>query len=102
MSWSAWSNASGRSISKPAMAPRSIASISAGNMTGNNSGPNVRPVSNWAEHRPVGNWPHARNRKDHAMLETQPKTIDPRWAWQRYRPSKEARWDLKKVGHLYR
>ncbi len=28
--------------------------------------------------------------------------IDPRWAWERYRPSPEAPWDLKKVGHLYR
>ncbi len=36
------------------------------------------------------------------MPNTQPKTIDPRWAWQRYRPSDEAPWDLKRVGHLYR
>ncbi|HEV3258749.1 MAG TPA: DUF1800 domain-containing protein [Gemmataceae bacterium] len=28
--------------------------------------------------------------------------IDPRWAWERYRPTKESPWDLKKVGHLYR
>ena len=36
------------------------------------------------------------------MADTQPKNIDPRWAWQRYRPSPESPWDLKKVGHLYR
>jgi uncharacterized protein (DUF1800 family) len=28
--------------------------------------------------------------------------IDPRWAWQRYRPSAAAPWDIKRVGHLYR
>jgi uncharacterized protein (DUF1800 family) len=28
--------------------------------------------------------------------------IDPRWAWQRYRPSARAPWDLRRVGHLYR
>ncbi len=28
--------------------------------------------------------------------------IDPAWAWQRYRPSDQSPWDLKKVGHLYR
>ncbi|MCI0642003.1 MAG: DUF1800 domain-containing protein [Gemmataceae bacterium] len=28
--------------------------------------------------------------------------IDPRQAWQRYRPSDDNPWDLKKVGHLYR
>jgi uncharacterized protein (DUF1800 family) len=28
--------------------------------------------------------------------------IDPRWAWEPYRPSEQAPWDLKKVGHLYR
>jgi uncharacterized protein (DUF1800 family) len=28
--------------------------------------------------------------------------IDPRWAWERYRPSRESPWDIKKVGHLYR
>ncbi len=28
--------------------------------------------------------------------------IDPRWAWQRYHPSKEAPWNLARVGHLYR
>jgi hypothetical protein len=36
------------------------------------------------------------------MTDTQPKNIDPRWAWQRYRPTQESPWDLKKVGHLYR
>jgi uncharacterized protein (DUF1800 family) len=29
-------------------------------------------------------------------------TIDPRWAWEPYRPTDQAAWDLKKVGHLYR
>jgi uncharacterized protein (DUF1800 family) len=33
------------------------------------------------------------------MAETR---IDPRWAWQRYRPGAAALWDIKKVGHLYR
>jgi hypothetical protein len=28
--------------------------------------------------------------------------IDPRWAWQPYRPSDDAPWDLKRAGHLYR
>jgi uncharacterized protein (DUF1800 family) len=28
--------------------------------------------------------------------------IDPAWAWQRYRPSDESPWDLRKAGHLYR
>jgi uncharacterized protein (DUF1800 family) len=31
-----------------------------------------------------------------------PQPIDPRTAWERYRPSTESPWDLKKVGHLYR
>jgi len=31
-----------------------------------------------------------------------PQPIDPRWAWERYRPSDESPWDLKKAGHLYR
>lgn len=31
-----------------------------------------------------------------------PQAIDPRWAWERYRPSDAAPWDLKKAGHLYR
>ena len=30
------------------------------------------------------------------------RPIDPRWAWQRYRPSREAPWDVKKAGHLHR
>jgi uncharacterized protein (DUF1800 family) len=30
------------------------------------------------------------------------KTIDPHWAWDRYRPSAETPWDLKRVGHLFR
>ncbi len=32
----------------------------------------------------------------------QPQAIDPRTAWERYSPSTESPWDLKKVGHLYR
>jgi uncharacterized protein (DUF1800 family) len=28
--------------------------------------------------------------------------IDPRWAWDEYKPSPASPWDLKKVGHLYR
>jgi uncharacterized protein (DUF1800 family) len=28
--------------------------------------------------------------------------IDPRWAWERYRPTPAHPWDLKKAGHLYR
>ena len=34
------------------------------------------------------------------MLMSQP--IDPRTAWQPYRPSDASPWDLRKVGHLYR
>lgn len=30
------------------------------------------------------------------------QAIDPRWAWERYRPNDASTWDLKKVGHLYR
>jgi uncharacterized protein (DUF1800 family) len=36
------------------------------------------------------------------MANDSAKTIDPRWAWQPYRPSKEAPWNLQRVGHLYR
>jgi uncharacterized protein (DUF1800 family) len=28
--------------------------------------------------------------------------LDPHWAWQPYRPSKEMPWNLQRVGHLYR
>jgi len=28
--------------------------------------------------------------------------IDPRWAWERYRPGRDNPWDLRKVGHLFR
>src|SRR5438105_9185209 len=28
--------------------------------------------------------------------------IDPRWAWQPYKPSADSPWDIRKVGHLYR
>jgi hypothetical protein len=31
-----------------------------------------------------------------------PQPIDPRTAWQSYRPSDDNPWDLKKAGHLYR
>jgi hypothetical protein len=31
-----------------------------------------------------------------------PEAIDPRWAWERYRPDREHPWDLRKAGHLYR
>jgi uncharacterized protein (DUF1800 family) len=30
------------------------------------------------------------------------EAVDPRWAWQRYQPSAQLPWDVKKVGHLYR
>src|SRR5688572_13688546 len=29
-------------------------------------------------------------------------TIDPRWAWEPYRPTADNPWDLRKAGHLYR
>src|SRR5713226_3714781 len=28
--------------------------------------------------------------------------IDPRWAWEPYKPSNQSPWDFRKVGHLYR
>lgn len=30
------------------------------------------------------------------------RAIDPQWAWEAYRPSKETPWNLARVGHLYR
>jgi uncharacterized protein (DUF1800 family) len=33
---------------------------------------------------------------------TMAEAIDPRWAWDRYRPGPKAPWDVQKVGHLYR
>jgi uncharacterized protein (DUF1800 family) len=36
------------------------------------------------------------------MADASAKNIDPRWAWQPYQPSKDAPWDLRRVGHLYR
>jgi hypothetical protein len=30
------------------------------------------------------------------------EAIDPRWAWERYRPSAKSPWTVQKVGHLYR
>src|SRR5215831_17359801 len=35
-------------------------------------------------------------------MDTIEKTIDPRWAWEPYRPTDEAPWNLQRVGHLYR
>lgn len=31
-----------------------------------------------------------------------PDTIDPKWAWAPYEPTRQHPWDLKKAGHLYR
>ena len=31
-----------------------------------------------------------------------PQPLDPRTAWERYQPTEESPWDLKKAGHLYR
>jgi uncharacterized protein (DUF1800 family) len=36
------------------------------------------------------------------MADAPQKPIDPHWAWQPYQPSKQAPWDLQRVGHLYR
>ncbi|HZV05229.1 MAG TPA: DUF1800 domain-containing protein, partial [Gemmataceae bacterium] len=36
------------------------------------------------------------------MTDASANTIDPRWAWQPYRPSSQAPWNLQRVGHLYR
>jgi uncharacterized protein (DUF1800 family) len=36
------------------------------------------------------------------MADATEKTIDPRWAWEPYRPSAQAPWDVRRVGHLYR
>ncbi len=30
------------------------------------------------------------------------KKIDPRWAWEKYKPTAQAPWGLRRVGHLYR
>src|SRR5687767_8858603 len=40
----------------------------------------------------------------HSYRETppMPDAIDPKWAWEPYRPAAKADWDLKKAGHLYR
>jgi hypothetical protein len=35
-------------------------------------------------------------------METATRKIDPRWAWEPYRPSARAPWDLRRVGHLFR
>jgi uncharacterized protein (DUF1800 family) len=35
-------------------------------------------------------------------MEKSVKAIDPRWAWERYRPSAEQPWNLERVGHVYR
>ena len=36
------------------------------------------------------------------MADTSEVRIDPRWAWEPYRPNDKAPWDLKRAGHLYR
>jgi hypothetical protein len=36
------------------------------------------------------------------MADASVKSFDPRWAWQPYRPSSDAPWNLLRVGHLYR
>ncbi|MBI1914020.1 MAG: DUF1800 domain-containing protein [Planctomycetes bacterium] len=36
------------------------------------------------------------------MADTSETRIDPRWAWEAYRPNDKAPWDLKRAGHLYR
>src|SRR5215471_21844133 len=36
------------------------------------------------------------------MADTSEVRIDPRWAWEVYRPNDKAPWDLKRAGHLYR
>src|SRR5438876_324682 len=36
------------------------------------------------------------------MAETSEVRIDPRWAWEPYRPNDKAPWNLKRAGHLYR
>jgi uncharacterized protein (DUF1800 family) len=36
------------------------------------------------------------------MTDASATLIDPRWAWQPYRPSEDAPWNLQRVGHLYR
>jgi uncharacterized protein (DUF1800 family) len=36
------------------------------------------------------------------MADSSQSRIDPRWAWEPYRPSDKAPWDLRRVGHLYR
>jgi uncharacterized protein (DUF1800 family) len=36
------------------------------------------------------------------MADVSEPTIDPRWAWEPYRPSAKAPWDVRRVGHLYR
>lgn len=36
------------------------------------------------------------------MANSPEATVDPKWAWQPFRPGPDAPWDLPKVGHLYR
>src|SRR5579875_402272 len=36
------------------------------------------------------------------MADATARALDPRWAWQPYRPGKEVPWDIRRVGHLYR
>jgi uncharacterized protein (DUF1800 family) len=37
-----------------------------------------------------------------ASSPTSVAAIDPRWAWERYRPNRDNPWDVRKVGHLHR
>src|SRR5438477_469736 len=36
------------------------------------------------------------------MPDASTRTLDPRWAWEPYRPTDAMPWDLRRVGHLYR
>src|SRR5205085_8564110 len=36
------------------------------------------------------------------MADTADKKIDPAWAWDAYKPSDKAPWDVRRAGHLYR
>jgi uncharacterized protein (DUF1800 family) len=36
------------------------------------------------------------------MTDAAEKQIDPAWAWEAYKPSGKAPWDLRRAGHLYR
>src|SRR5947199_134604 len=53
----------------------------------------------FTNHYPLTTKPLLRGR--HPMAETEPK-IDPRWAWEPYKPSDKEPWNVQRVGHLYR